>query len=319
MHTYLEFEKPIAELEGKVQELRRLAADDPSMQIGDEVARLETKAAQLLAETYSKLTPWQKTLVARHPNRPHFKDYVARLIEDYTPLAGDRLYGEDHAVEGGLGRFRGRRVMVIGHEKGSDTQSRVKHNFGMANPEGYRKAVRLMSLAERFGLPVITLVDTSGAYPGKDAEARGQAEAIARSIDRCLSLRVPLISVIIGEGMSGGAVAIAAANRVLMLEHSIYAVISPEGCSSILWRSADKAQEAAAAMRITAQDLLKLGVIDRILPEPVGGAHRERAQVIAETGKAIEEELAALAPLTGDQLVAQRREKFLRMGREGLA
>lgn len=319
MHSYLEFEKPVAELEGKVQELRRLAADDPTMQIGDEVARLETKAAQLLSETYAKLTPWQKTLVARHPNRPHFKDYVSRLIEDYVPLAGDRVFGEDHAVEGGLGRFKGRRVVVIGQEKGSDTQSRVRHNFGMANPEGYRKAVRLMSLAERFKMPVITLADTSGAYPGKDAEARGQAEAIARSIDRCLSLKVPLISVIIGEGMSGGAVAIAAANRVLMLEHSIYAVISPEGCSSILWRSGDKAQDAAAAMRITAQDLHQIGVIDRILPEPVGGAHRERAQVISETGKAIEEELRALDPLSGDELVTQRREKFLRMGREGLA
>ncbi len=319
MHSYLEFEKPIAELEGKVQELRRLAAEDPTVQIGDEVTRLESKAAQLLTDTYAKLTPWQKTLVARHPNRPHFKDYVNRLIDDFTPLAGDRLYGEDHAVEGGLGRFKGRRVVVIGQEKGSDTQSRVKHNFGMANPEGYRKAVRLMTLAERFHMPVITLADTSGAYPGKDAEARGQAEAIARSIDRCLSLRVPLISVIIGEGMSGGAVAIAAANRVMMLEHSIYAVISPEGCSSILWRSGDKAQDAAAAMRITAQDLHQIGVIDRILPEPIGGAHRERAQMVQETGKAIEEELRALETLSGDELVKQRRDKFLKMGREGLA
>ncbi|WP_422027136.1 acetyl-CoA carboxylase carboxyltransferase subunit alpha [Pyruvatibacter mobilis] len=319
MHSYLEFEKPVAELEGKVQELRRMAAEDPTMQIGDEVARLEAKASQLLTDTYSKLTPWQKTLVARHPNRPHFTDYVSRLVSDFTPLAGDRVFGEDHAVEGGLGRLNGRRVVVIGQEKGSDTQSRVKHNFGMANPEGYRKAVRLMSLAERFQMPVITLADTSGAYPGKDAEARGQAEAIARSIDRSLSLKVPLISVIIGEGMSGGAVAIAAANRVLMLEHSIYAVISPEGCSSILWRSSDKAQDAAAAMRITAQDLISLGVIDRILPEPVGGAHRETAQMISETGKAIEEELKALDGLSGEELVAQRRAKFLKMGREGLA
>jgi len=319
MHTYLDFEKPVAELEGKVQELRRLAAEDPTVQIGDEVERLESKAAQLLSETYAKLTPWQKTLVARHPARPHFKDYVAQLIEDFVPLAGDRVFGEDHAIEGGLGRFNGRSVMILGQEKGSDTQSRVKHNFGMANPEGYRKAVRLMTLAERYGLPVITLADTSGAYPGKDAKARGQAEAIARSIDRCLSLRVPLVSVIIGEGMSGGAVAIAAANRVLMLEHAIYAVISPEGCSSILWRSGDKAQDAAAAMRITAQDLYELGVIDRILPEPVGGAHREHVQAIAETGEAIEEELSALASLSGEELVRQRREKFLRMGREGLA
>ncbi len=296
-----------------------MAAEDPTMQVGDEVVRLETKASQLLTDTYSKLTPWQKTLVARHPNRPHFKDYVSKLITDFTPLAGDRVFGEDHAIEGGIGRLHGRRVVVIGQEKGSDTQSRVKHNFGMANPEGYRKAVRLMSLAERFQMPVITLADTSGAYPGKDAEARGQAEAIARSIDRCLSLRVPLISVIIGEGMSGGAVAIAAANKVLMLEHSIYAVISPEGCSSILWRSSDKAQEAAAAMRITAQDLLSLGIIDRILPEPIGGAHRERAQIIQEAGKAIEQELTALDGLSGDELIAQRRDKFLKMGREGIA
>ena len=319
MQSYLDFEKPVAELEGKVQELRRMAAEDATMQIDDEVARLEARASQLLSDAYAKLTPWQKTQVARHPNRPHFSDYVTALIDDFTPLAGDRAFGEDHAVEGGLGRLNGRRVVVIGQEKGSDTQSRVKHNFGMANPEGYRKAVRLMSLAERFDMPVVTLADTSGAYPGKDAEARGQAEAIARCIDRCLSLRVPLVSVIIGEGMSGGAVAIAAANRVLMLEHSIYAVISPEGCSSILWRSSDKAQDAAAAMRITAQDLLSIGVVDRVLPEPVGGAHRAPEQVIAETGQAIAEELAALDGLSGDSLVAQRREKFLKMGREGIA
>ncbi|MGX1198596.1 acetyl-CoA carboxylase carboxyl transferase subunit alpha [Parvibaculum sp. MBR-TMA-1.3b-4.2] len=319
MHTYLDFEKPIAELEGKVQELKRLAQDDPSMSIGDEVSKLEQKAANLLTETYASLNPWQKVQVARHPARPHFKDYVERLIEDFTPMGGDRAFGEDSAIMGGLGRFRGRSVMVIGHEKGSDTQSRIKHNFGMARPEGYRKVIRLMSLAERFDIPVITMADTSGAYPGMESEERSVAEAIARSTDRCLSLGTPLISVVIGEGMSGGAIGIACGNRVLMLEHAVYAVISPEGASSILWRSSDKAKEAATAMKITAQDLHKLGVVDRVLEEPVGGAHRERAQMIRETGDAIEEELAGLEKLDSDTLRRLRREKFLAMGRQGIA
>ncbi len=319
MHTYLDFEKPIAELEGKVQELKRLAQDDPSMSIGDEVSKLEQKAANLLTETYASLNPWQKVQVARHPARPHFKDYVERLIEDFTPMGGDRAFGEDSAIMGGLGRFRGRSVMVIGHEKGSDTQSRIKHNFGMARPEGYRKVIRLMSLAERFDIPVITMADTSGAYPGMESEERSVAEAIARSTDRCLSLGTPLISVVIGEGMSGGAIGIACGNRVLMLEHAVYAVISPEGASSILWRSSDKAKEAATAMKITAQDLHRLGVVDRVLEEPVGGAHRERAQMIRETGDAIEEELAGLEKLDSDTLRRLRREKFLAMGRQGIA
>lgn len=319
MHTYLDFEKPIAELEGKVQELKRLAQDDPSMSIGDEVSKLEQKAANLLTETYASLNPWQKVQVARHPARPHFKDYVERLVEDFTPMGGDRVYGEDSAIMGGLGRFRGRSVMIIGHEKGSDTQSRIKHNFGMARPEGYRKVIRLMSLAERFDIPVITMADTSGAYPGMESEERSVAEAIARSTDRCLSLGTPLISVVIGEGMSGGAIGIACGNRVLMLEHAVYAVISPEGASSILWRSSDKAKEAATAMKITAQDLHKLGVVDRVLEEPVGGAHRERAQMIRDTGDAIEEELAGLEKLDPDTLRRLRREKFLAMGRQGIA
>lgn len=319
MHTYLDFEKPIAELEGKVQELKRLAQDDPSMSIGDEVSKLEQKASTLLTETYASLNPWQKVQVARHPARPHFKDYVERLVEDFTPMGGDRVYGEDSAIMGGLGRFRGRSVMIIGHEKGSDTQSRIKHNFGMARPEGYRKVIRLMSLAERFDIPVITMADTSGAYPGMESEERSVAEAIARSTDRCLSLGTPLISVVIGEGMSGGAIGIACGNRVLMLEHAVYAVISPEGASSILWRSSDKAKDAATAMKITAQDLHKLGVVDRVLDEPVGGAHRERAQMIRDTGDAIEEELAGLEKLDPDTLRRLRREKFLAMGRQGIA
>ncbi|MEN6541159.1 acetyl-CoA carboxylase carboxyltransferase subunit alpha [Parvibaculum sp.] len=317
MHTYLDFEKPIAELEGKVQELRLLAQEDPSVSITDEVAKLEQKAAQLLQDTYSSLTPWQKLQVARHPRRPHFVDYVERLIEDFTPLAGDRLFGEDAAIMGGLGRFRGRSVVVIGHEKGSDTQSRMKHNFGLARPEGYRKAIRLMDLAERFGIPVVTLVDTQGAYPGSDSEERGVAEAIARSTDRCLSLKVPLVSVIIGEGGSGGAVALACANRILMLEHSVYSVISPEGAASILWRDSAKAKDAATAMKITAQNLHQLGVIDRVLPEPIGGAHRERHQMIKEAGDGIEEELRGLEKLDGATLKRLRREKFLAMGRVG--
>ncbi|MDX5366101.1 MAG: acetyl-CoA carboxylase carboxyltransferase subunit alpha [Alphaproteobacteria bacterium] len=319
MHTYLDFEKPIAELEGKVQELRLLAQEDPSVSIGDEVSKLETKASQLLQDTYSSLTPWQKVQVARHPARPHFLDYVERLVEDFTPLAGDRVYGEDAAIVGGIGRFRGRSAIFIGHEKGSDTKSRIKHNFGMAKPEGYRKAIRLMDMAERFKIPVVTLVDTSGAYPGMESEERSVAEAIARSTDRCLSLGVPLVSVVIGEGGSGGAVALACGNRVLMLEHSVYSVISPEGASSILWRSSDKAKDAATAMKITAQHLHELGVIDRVLPEPIGGAHRERNQMIKETGDAIAEELKGLEKLDTDSLRRTRREKFLAMGRIGLS
>lgn len=315
MHTYLEFEKPIAELEGKVVELRRMAAEDTTMNIVDEVARLESKAAQLLKDTYAKLTPWQKTQVARHPNRPHFSDYVRELIGEFTPLAGDRSFGDDNAIVGGLGRFRGRAVMVIGHEKGNDTKTRLKHNFGMAMPEGYRKAVRLMTMAERFGIPVVTLVDTAGAYPGIGAEERGQAEAIARSTERCLTLGVPLVSVIIGEGGSGGAVAIASANKVLMLEHSIYSVISPEGCASILYHSSGKAQEAAAAMKVTAQDLIQFKVIDAIIPEPLGGAHRDVARAITDTGDAIEANLRELDRLGADELKRQRREKFLAIGR----
>lgn len=318
MQTYLDFEKPVAELEDKIEELRRLAAKDASMTISDEVARLETKAATLLRQSYSRLTPWQKTLVARHPNRPHCLDYINYLITDFTPLAGDRNFAEDRAIIGGLGRLNGRPVMVIGQEKGSDTESRVRHNFGMARPEGYRKAVRLMDLAERFKLPVIALIDTPGAYPGVEAEERGQAEAIARSTDRCLSLHVPLIAVILGEGMSGGAIALAAGNRVIMLEHAIYSVISPEGCSSILWRAADKAKEAASAMKLTAQELLGLGIIDTIIPEPTGGAHREPAQIIRQTGLVIENALSELEPRSGAELVAARRKKFLDMGREGL-
>src|ERR1043166_5788438 len=273
MHAYLEFERPIAELEGKIVELRQLAAQDSTVDIDADVSRLQDKADQLIKDTYGKLTPWQKALVARHPARPHFSDYVEGLIDEFTPLAGDRLFGEDRAVVAGLGPFQGQAVAVVGHEKGNDTKSRLKHNFGMAMPEGYRKAQRLFDLANRFGLPVLSFVDTSGAYPGVSAEERGQAEAIARSTQAGLELRVPFVATVIGEGGSGGAIAVAAANKVFMLEHSIYSVISPEGCASILWRNADKAQEAAAAMKITAQDLLELGVIDSIIPEPVGGAH----------------------------------------------
>ncbi|MGV8998044.1 MAG: acetyl-CoA carboxylase carboxyltransferase subunit alpha [Parvibaculaceae bacterium] len=319
MHTYLDFEKPIAELEGKVQELKLLAAKDSTVNVSDEISKLEQKAQQLLQDTYKDMTPWQKLQVARHPRRPHFVDYTERLIEDFTPLAGDRVFGEDQAIVGGLGRFRGRSVMIMGHEKGSDTQTRVKHNFGMATPEGYRKSVRLMELADRFDIPVITLVDTAGAYPGIGGEERGQAEAIARSTDCCLGLGVPLISVIIGEGGSGGAVALASANRVLMLEHSVYSVISPEAGASILWRSSDKAQDMANALKITAQSLLQLGVIDRILIEPIGGAHRERNQMIKETGDAIEAELRGLDKLDRATLKRLRREKFLAMGRSGVA
>ena len=319
MHTYLDFEKAVAELEGKIQELRQLADGEEPVDIDEEVAKLEAKAAALLKDAYQKLNPWQKTQVARHPARPHFSHYIDALIDDFTPLAGDRLYGEDLAVVGGPGFFRGRPVMVLGHEKGSDTHARVKHNFGMARPEGYRKAVRLMSLAERFEMPVLTLVDTAGAYPGIGAEERGQAEAIARSTERCLTLTVPIISVVIGEGGSGGAVALATANRVIMLEHSIYSVISPEGCASILWHDADKAKDAAVAMKLTAQDLLERGVIDEIVAEPVGGAHRHAEEVITATGEAVAQSLTALEGLTGEEIKERRREKFLAIGREGLA
>jgi acetyl-CoA carboxylase carboxyl transferase subunit alpha len=315
MLTYLDFEKPVADLDGKIEELRRLAAADPAMDIKDEVTKLEAKSAQLVRELYGKLSPWQKTLVARHPNRPHFTDYVAALFADFTPLAGDRSFAEDNAIVGGLASFRGRPVMVIGHEKGNDTKSRLKHNFGMAQPDGYRKAVRLMTMAEKFDMPVITLVDTPGAYPGISAEERGQAEAIARSTERCLTLGVPIVSAIVGEGGSGGAVALATADRVIMLEHSIYSVISPEGCASILFRSADKAQDAAAAMKVTAQDLIQFKIVDRILPEPVGGAHRNATQMIADVGDAIDGALRELEGIDGESLRKLRAEKFLAMGR----
>ncbi len=314
MH-YLEFERPIAELEGKIVELRKLAEEDPSMDIDAEVSKLQTRAGTLVADTYARLSSWQKVQVARHPERPHFLDYAKRLFEDFTPLAGDRSFGEDQAVVAGLARFRGRPVAFIGQEKGNDTQSRLKHNFGMAMPEGYRKAVRIFGLADQFGLPVLSFCDTSGAYPGVSAEERGQAEAIARSIQAGLSVRAPFIATIIGEGMSGGAIAIAAASRVYMLEHAIYSVISPEGCASILWRSADKAQEAAQALRITAQDLHQLRVIDSIVPEPVGGAHRAPAQAIDAVAEQISQGLKEMEGVSGEELLRQRRAKFLAIGR----
>src|SRR5215475_2503072 len=316
VRTYLDFEKPIAELESKVAELSALnVEDDGSVSITEEVTKLQQKAHQALVDTYAKLTPWQKTQVARHPDRPHCLDYVKALIEDFTPLAGDRYYAEDAAIMGGIGRFRGRSVMVIGHEKGSDTESRIKHNFGMARPEGYRKAVRLMDLAEKFGLPVLALVDTAGAYPGIGAEERGQAEAIARSTDRCLSLTVPLVAVVIGEGGSGGAVAIATANRVLMLEHSIYTVAAPEAAASILWHDPARAIDAATNMKITAQDLKTLGVIDWIISEPIGGAHRDPALVFRRTDDAIASALREFAGMTPEAIRRQRHEKFLAIGR----
>jgi acetyl-CoA carboxylase carboxyl transferase subunit alpha len=315
MHTYLDFEKPIAELEGKVEELRLLAAEGGAVNIEDEIEKLEAKAAQLVRETYAKLTPWQKAQVARHPGRPHFLDYVRGLIEDFVPLSGDRVFGDDGAILGGLGRFRGETVMVIGHEKGADTHARVKHNFGMAKPEGYRKAVRLMDLAERFAIPVISLVDTAGAYPGIASEERGVAEAIARSTEKTLSLGVPTVAVIIGEGGSGGAIGIAAADKVMMLEHAIYTVASPEACASILWKDSSKAQEAAAALKITAQDLLSLGVIDEIIPEPAGGAHRAPSTAIQSAGDAITRMLVGLNELAPKALRTQRQEKYLAIGR----
>ena len=315
MKSYLDFEKPVAELQAKIAELKALGENGDGVAIEDDVRRLEAKSEQALKELYANLTPWQKTLVARHPNRPHFSDFVRALIEEFTPLAGDRLYGEDEAIVGGPGRFRGEPVMVIGQEKGADTETRLKHNFGMAKPEGYRKAVRLMEMAERFALPVIALVDTAGAFPGVEAEQRGQAEAIARSTEACLNLTVPNVAVVIGEGGSGGAIALATANTVLMLEHAVYSVISPEGAASILWRDAAKAQEAATNMKITSADLMRLGVVDGVISEPLGGAHRNAGAAIQATGDAIERALARLGELPPEEVRAERRRKFLAIGR----
>jgi len=315
MRSYLDFEKPVAELEAKVEELRALQQEGDAIAIGEEIGRIEGKAAAALEELYGALTPWQKTQVARHPQRPHCLDYIAALIADFTPLAGDRKHGDDPAVIGGFGRFQGESVCIIGHEKGSDTDSRLAHNFGMARPEGYRKAVRLMAMADRFDIPVIALIDTAGAYPGIGAEERGQAEAIARSTEACLEIGVPNVAAIIGEGGSGGAVAIATANRVLMLEHAIYSVISPEGAASILWRDTSRAQDAASAMKITAQDLVRLGVVDAIVPEPTGGAHRDPAAAISAAGDAIAAALSDLRSLDRTAIVQLRREKFLAIGR----
>lgn len=315
MQAYLEFEKQIADLEGQIRELQKMGESGDVVDIDDDIARLRDKSEQSLSDLYKKLDPWQKTQVARHPDRPHFKDYVSTLIEDFQPLAGDRGFADDHAIQCGMGRFRGKSVMMIGHEKGNDTQSRLHHNFGMARPEGYRKSVRIMHLAERYNLPVITLVDTAGAYPGIGAEERGQAEAIARSTEACLNLKVPMISVIIGEGGSGGAIAIAAANRVFMLEHSIYSVISPEGAASILWRDSTRAKEAATNMKITAEDLERLGIIDGVIPEPIGGAHRGHEAVLKSAGDVLEQALGDLCAKSGDDLQRERREKFLAIGR----
>ena len=314
MLTYLDFEKPIAELETRVAELKETANRSEDLDIEAEVSKLEAKSAKLLKDTYAKLTPWQKAQVARHPERPHFKDYLAGIADDFMPLAGDRSYADDPAMIGGLARIDGRRVMLIGHEKGDDTASRLKHNFGMAKPEGYRKAIRLMRLADHFGIPVVTLVDTPGAFPGVEAEERGQAEAIARATEECLALKVPLVAVVVGEGGSGGAIAIAAANRVLMFEHAVYSVISPEGCASILWCTADKAAEAAEAMKITAADLQALGVVDRVVAEPLGGAHRDPEAAIGALKGAITEELDGCAALGPEELRKQRRAKFLAIG-----
>ncbi|MBT4232912.1 MAG: acetyl-CoA carboxylase carboxyltransferase subunit alpha [Marinovum sp.] len=319
MTNYLNFEKPLAEIEGKAEELRALARQNAEMDIEAEAEALDAKAAELLKTLYSDLTPWRKCQVARHQDRPHCKDYISHLFDDYTPLAGDRNFADDHAVMGGLARFSGTPVMVIGHEKGADTKSRISRNFGMARPEGYRKAIRLMDMADKFNLPVITLVDTPGAYPGKGAEERGQSEAIARSTEKCLQIGVPLISVIIGEGGSGGAVAFATANRVAMLEHSIYSVISPEGCASILWKDAEKTREAAEALRLTAQDLAKLGVNDQVISEPLGGAHRDRNMTLEAVRSAIADMLAELSQKNRSQLLADRRKKYLKMGMTGLA
>ena len=318
MQTYLEFEKPIAELEGKIHELRSVGQTEGGVDIFDDIQKLEVKVAEQVERLYKNLDAWQKTQVARHPARPHCIDYIETLVDDFTPLAGDRLYSEDYAVIAGLGRWQGQSVAILGHEKGSNTQSRLKHNFGMARPEGYRKAIRIMDMAERFNLPVVTLVDTAGAYPGIGAEERGQSEAIARCTDKCLQLGVPFVSVIIGEGGSGGALALATASRILMLEHSIYTVASPEACASILWRSSEHANTAATALKVTAQDLEQLGVIDRILSEPVGGAHRDRAQTMSDVGLAVAGELAKLASLSPQELRDNRRQKFLDMGRSGI-
>ena len=316
MRSYLDFEKPVAELETKVEELRQLASQGDAVSIADELNKLEAKAAKALADLYATLTPAQKILVARHPERPHFSEYARQLLTDFTPLAGDRAFGEDEAIVGGFGRFKGQPICVMGQEKGSDTQSRMRHNWGMARPEGYRKAARLMELADRFGLPVVSLVDTAGAFPGIDAEERGQAEAIARSTDISLSLGVPNVAVIVGEGGSGGAIAIAACNKVLMLEHAVYTVASPEASASILWRDASKAQEAATSMKITAQDLLKFGIIDAIVAEPAGGAHRDPKAAIAAVGEAIRYELSILGTLSREQIINLRADKFIGIGRK---
>lgn len=313
MISYLEFEKPVAALEARIAELRTTAAEG-DLDISSEIARLERKSAELLSSTYRALTPWQKTQVARHPMRPHFVDYVRMIFTDFVPLGGDRAYGEDQAIIGGFATIQGRKVMLIGHEKGHDTVTRIKHNFGMGKPEGYRKAIRLMELAGRFGLPVVTLVDTSGAFPGVEAEERGQAEAIARATEACLALPVPMVAVIVGEGGSGGAVALASASRVLMLEHAVYSVISPEGCASILWRTAEKAADAAEAMKVTAQDLQSLKVIERIVPEPAGGAHRDPEGAARALGAAVVEELDQLSRLSSAAIIAEREERFLRIG-----
>ncbi|MCX8503638.1 MAG: acetyl-CoA carboxylase carboxyltransferase subunit alpha [Alphaproteobacteria bacterium] len=316
MRSYLDFEKSVAEIDAKADELSAILAAGGSPAIAEEIARIEAKAKTTLKELYASLTPWQKAMVARHPMRPHFRDYITGLISDFSPLAGDRAFGEDEAIVAGIGQFRGMSVAVIGQEKGWDTESRIRHNFGMAMPEGYRKAVRVMELADRFNLPVISIVDTAGAYPGIGAEERGQAEAIARSTEACLALGVPNVSIVIGEGGSGGAVAIASTNTVLMLEHSIYTVASPEASASILWRDSSKAQEAATTMKITAQDLLKFGIVDGIIPEPVGGAHRDHALTLASVGETIEKSLKALSGLTPNQLRDKRAEKFLAIGRK---
>ena len=313
MRHFLDFERPIAELEGKIEELRHLSTEN-GLNIAEEVGRLGGQVDRLLRQTYARLTPWQKVMVARHPERPHCRDYVAGLAEDFTPLAGDRSFAEDQAVLGGIGRFRGRSVVVLGTEKGADTEARVKHNFGMARPEGYRKASRLMRLAEHFQLPVLSFVDTAGAYPGIDAEARGQSEAIAGAIETCLDIRVPVVAAVIGEGGSGGAIALAAGNTVLMLEHAIYSVISPEGCASILWRSGENAKDAAEALCLTAQEMIRLEVIDRVVLEPLGGAHRAPGEAVAALGDALEEALRPLVGLDGETLRRQRRQKFLAMG-----
>jgi acetyl-CoA carboxylase carboxyl transferase subunit alpha len=316
MHNYLDFEKPISDLEGKIHELKKIASEDESIDTADEVERLEVRAREAMAEIYSKLNPWQKTQVARHPQRPHFQEYAANLFTEFTPLAGDRKFANDEAIQAGLARFRGAPVAVIGQEKGNDTKSRIKHNFGSARPEGYRKAIRVMEMADRFGLPLITLIDTAGAYPGIGAEERGQAEAIARSTEMCLNMRVPIVSVVIGEGGSGGAIAIATGSRVYMLEHSIYSVISPEGAASILWRDSTRAKEAATNMKITAEDLKSLGIIDGIITEPVGGAHRDPNAVIEKTGTVIADALKELSGRTGDELRSDRRQKYLAIGRQ---